>query len=168
MNIPTLKKMVINDLSLLSLPSEFGKNQLILITAAGIISGELPEDSDEEKNDFSSVDVISKFIGKIGTDYKKEYEIPDDQWISGNDGYVVLKNVTIRNGSCTTNVPVLAVFLTKSLLHPSATSTDNVVTCWSRIASSRPATLFSILLCFLNIRFNTFSILSRSFLLYGK
>lgn len=110
MSVPTLKKFLINDLSLLSLPGGFGKNQLILITAAGTISGELINDSDEEKSEFSSADVVAKFIDKAATDYKKEYEIPEDQWLAGNDGCVVLKNVTIRNGSSTTNIPVLAVF----------------------------------------------------------
>lgn len=110
MNVPSLKKILINDLSLLSLPGEFGKNQLVLITAAGTISGELIEKIDGEQKEFSSSDVIAKFIEKVGTDYKKEHEISDEQWIEGNDGYIVLKNVTIRNGSATTNIPVLAVF----------------------------------------------------------
>ena len=111
MNVPTFKKVLINDFSFLSLPSdEIGNNQLILITAAGTIIGELINDSDEEKSEFSSTDFIAKFIENTATDYKKEHEIPEDQWLTGNDGCVVLKNVTIRNGSSTTNLPVLAVF----------------------------------------------------------
>ena len=109
MDMPTLKKTLIHNLSAFSIPSELGMNQLILITAAGTITGELLTTSDEE-NELTSVNIITQYIKKVGTTYKQDYEIPEQQELAGNDGYIILKNVTIQNGSSKTTVPVLAVF----------------------------------------------------------
>ena len=70
-------------------------NELILVTAAGLISGKLVATTDD---DLDAVNVLATLSSKFTNDYREDHDIPVDAILDGNDGYISLENVTIRNG----------------------------------------------------------------------
>ena len=107
MNIPTLKKYLIQQMSVFPDVPPFSpeKSKVILVTAAGIIEGKLLQSNSEDNE--------GDFLGKMICGFSDEYEkkiLKDGQTLSGNDGFILLSNVTIRNGAIKNDMPLLTVF----------------------------------------------------------
>lgn len=86
----SLKRYLINSLSGLS----SDKNKLVFITAAGIISGYLSEINDKS-NIRTASGSMSMTAGTLLDDYEKNIQSLKD--INENDGFILLKDVTINN-----------------------------------------------------------------------
>lgn len=106
---PSLKKHMIISMCDLLDTEAFRNNQVNLITPLGIISGKPFKYSDKDKPQ-SAEDILSKVEEEIANEYKKTYSIEPP--LPGNDGFVVLENVTIRrNGSnISTKMSLLTIF----------------------------------------------------------
>lgn len=109
MNLPSLKKVLIQKYSFLATTDELGNNNLILLTATGIISGKAIQDVPEDQ-DLSSDDVMSKISLEIAKQYRADNGIGDGESLTGNDGFICLKDVQIISGTKTINLPFLTVF----------------------------------------------------------
>ena len=88
------------------------KNDLILTTSAGIISGKLPSEQeiDDEKSLYG---VLYKICNNTKEEYLKNISSTDSEpVIVGNDGYIILKDVKIRSTSSNTitHMPFMVVF----------------------------------------------------------
>lgn len=103
----SLKKNTI--LSFSRIPSIKGmeNNDVILITAAGAISGTLIKETYAD-NDIEGILNTAATNSAIG--YRKERGIADNVPLDGNDGFITLKDVTIRNGNTVLRQPFLCVF----------------------------------------------------------
>lgn len=99
------KDLILQFAALASEPAS-PSNHLVLLTSAGIITGDIILD-DEKDPDVSS---LTKFTTDTAMDYRKEYQLPDDSHLDGNDGCICLKNVTINLSRVTTHIPFLSVF----------------------------------------------------------
>jgi len=104
----SLKKNIIYSLETLCTLEGLERNQLILFTAAGTIYGDVVVNDDDVADHVTSENLLQKIIEQSTKTYKEENGI--DGPVSGNDGYVFLKNVTILNGN-RTNIPCLVVFI---------------------------------------------------------
>ena len=106
MDIPSLKKHIIQDYSLIPLYDGMQDHKLILITAAGTIVGTpiLKDDDDE------SALSLAKMTAHYTSDYGEKYSLGDDFKALGNDGFLMIKNVEIINLNQKTHLPFLIVF----------------------------------------------------------
>ncbi|MEG2255099.1 MAG: hypothetical protein RSC33_07215 [Vagococcus sp.] len=109
MNLPSLKKILIQKYAFLTTSDELRANNLILLTAAGTIIGKMILD-DPENQDTSSDNLISKISAEFATQYRTDNGIGDEEYLTGNDGFICLKDVQVISGVKTTNLPFLAVF----------------------------------------------------------
>lgn len=102
MDIPSLKKTLVTCLLDITGDGPLKGNKLILATAAGMIIGEPISDEDvselkvEDLNEPSKVTlkVLTSCAESCSEGYKKAHNV--DYPLSGNDGYVVLKNATLK------------------------------------------------------------------------
>ncbi|MDU7338076.1 MAG: hypothetical protein E7L17_08180 [Clostridium sp.] len=120
MDNPSLKKNIVSHMYS-SLFSEFlESNSLILLTPMGVIKGK-PVDVKEaldkvsKNTDFSklssseiSCGAIAQLTENAADEYQKEFSISFP--LKGNDGYIILKNVTFDNSNKSYNLPALVVF----------------------------------------------------------
>lgn len=110
----SLKKDVIFNISNLSRLEELKSNQIILITALGIIKGELSEYeylADDKKPDLDNSNFLDFVVDDTVKNYRKEVGLPNNEPLDGNDGVIVLKNVQIiSGGNVGLNIGRLAVF----------------------------------------------------------
>ena len=80
----------------------FKENSVILLTAAGMISGKLIEKSDLESFDQTDKSALSTFtVSTITQKSKEEFDKQSDSElnVTGNDGYIILKDVHVTNVS---------------------------------------------------------------------
>jgi len=98
----TLKKNIITSYGAIPFVEGMERNELILFTAAGRIHGTMPKDDTDS--------YIVRVIGELAQDYRDERKIPDDVLLDGNDGFLILENVTLYKDSTTINFPSLTVF----------------------------------------------------------
>jgi flagellar hook-basal body complex protein FliE len=115
MKISKKKYMVLN-LALAVQHEELEKNKLILTTAIGVIVGtpEIPkDDGDAESKSIdessSSQSIAIKLIDVVSKNYKEATGV-EEEAKSESDGFILLKDVTIKSSSAQFNLPVLAVF----------------------------------------------------------
>lgn len=108
MKKPSLKKFMIRNYEKLPGTKDFPYHKLILITAAGMICG-LPvdEEADKEKDEIGP---LFQQNHKLYHDYRKENDIPEDQTLPGNDGYIMLKDVSIMANNQITRLSSMVVF----------------------------------------------------------
>lgn len=106
----SLKKHIINSLSNLSSdkPGELiGSNKLVFVTAAGIISG-YPCEINSKSNP-STLQGLMSMLASISLDgYEENIQSLKD--INENDGFILLKDVTINNGPSTFSTPSFFLF----------------------------------------------------------
>ena len=106
----SLKKHIINSLSNLSSdkPGELiGSNKLVFVTAAGIISG-YPCEINSKFNP-STLQGLMSMLASISLDgYEENIQSLKD--INENDGFILLKDVTINNGPSTFSTPSFFLF----------------------------------------------------------
>lgn len=114
MNIASLKKSVILGMANATTVDMFKENSVILLTAAGMISGKLIEKSDLESFDQTDKSALSTFtVSTITQKSKEEFDKQSDSElnVTGNDGYIVLKDVHVTNLSGQTmSLGALTVF----------------------------------------------------------
>lgn len=103
------KTMILNHYHMLSLENEPIKdNQLILVTPLGLIFGKpinFENEDDIDKNKVVFAAILDELNSQFLEDLKK-----DNRELDPNDGYILLQDVTIRNGNTTSNIPLLTVF----------------------------------------------------------
>lgn len=102
MNIASLKKSVILGMANATTVDMFKENSVILLTAAGMISGKLIEKSDLESFDQTDKSALSTFtVSTITQKSKEEFDKQSDSElnVTGNDGYIILKDVHVTNVS---------------------------------------------------------------------
>lgn len=89
-NMPSLKRTLVNSVAYGTLKHYKG-NEVILLTPAGILSGEFvecPESAAGLKSE--SAEFQTMMLLELSTQYKDEHQI---QKVDGNDGFLPLKNV---------------------------------------------------------------------------
>lgn len=106
MDIPSLKKFMIRHYEQVPGSKDFEYHKLILVTAAGMICG-TPVSEDEDNQE---VGALFEKNHQMYLDYRKSYSIPDKMPLPDNDGYIMLKDVTIMAGNQNTRLNSLAVF----------------------------------------------------------
>lgn len=99
----TLKKYVTTEFASMAFNAK--NDHLVLVTSAGIIMGD-PAISEETDSATSSLVDISK---DIAGEYRKNNNIPDSP-LDGNDGFICLKNVTVKSPHTTSHFSFLIVF----------------------------------------------------------
>ena len=119
MDKPTLKKTMIQGYCFALTTKEFLNNYLILVTAWGTIMGKPVLDDELENSEVLNIvdekltnQGMLKFIStmqtEIGNNYREDYKVTFP--LPENDGYMFLKDVTIKNLNATYNFPFLTVF----------------------------------------------------------
>ena len=86
----TLKKKIIRALSTVTDAEALKKNEVIITTAFGLISGKVYNGDNSETED-----IATKFVADLTNGIAEAY---GQENIEGNDGYIFLKDVTIRAG----------------------------------------------------------------------
>lgn len=94
------KYLIANASSLASLGYQEGAT-LNLITASGIISG-LPLTNED--------DFFFGYVREVVKNYKDDNNLPTDYIPEGNDGFILLKDATVRSGDLTFTTGSIAVF----------------------------------------------------------
>ena len=99
----TLKKTIIMGLATATELEALRDNKLILVTPFGVVSG-YACDKENVNQDEVGASLLTALTEKMVDDFGKEN-------IDGNDGYLILSDVTIRAaGNMTYNIPNLIVF----------------------------------------------------------
>lgn len=113
MDKPTLKKTMISSLFLSLKEPAFKDNKLQIVTSFGIIEG-LPFNPDDPNLEYEKK-VFFDFVSGIAKVYLED--LPAESNIDGNDGYLLLKDVVLRNFSSknVTNLQTLVVFFDQIL-----------------------------------------------------
>lgn len=83
-------------------------NRLIIFTAAGTFLG-TPVYKETEK-DNESVKIMNSFVYGAAEDYRKENNLPADQPLDGDDGCIILSDVTLITGGSQYSIPVATIF----------------------------------------------------------
>lgn len=96
----SLKKIMCANFTALSSLKEMEGNKVYFLTSFGMVSGRYsPNEPDENKICLSTL--AKNFFNELSEDEKKA---------SGNDGYILLKDVEISNGSLTFSFPEFMLF----------------------------------------------------------
>lgn len=103
MDRPSLKKEIIGTISAATSMVELKGNSVVLIASAGMITGSFPQEDSVAKES-----AFSEMVGKVADRYKETYGI--DSLVPGSDGYIILDDVSIRNGASNIHMPQLVVF----------------------------------------------------------
>ena len=115
----SLKKHIIKSLSNLSSDN----NKLVFITAAGIISGYLLKINDTS-NIMTASGNMSMIAGSLLNDY--DQNIQSLKNINENDGFIPLRDVTIKQGISTFSEPSFFLFYDQVI----AMTIENLETPW--------------------------------------
>lgn len=108
MKKPSLKKFMIRNYEKLPGSKEFPYHKLILITAAGMICG-MPVDEDEDREK-EEIGTLFQQNHESYQKYRRENDIPEHQTLPGNDGYIMLKDVSIMANNQITRLNSMVVF----------------------------------------------------------
>lgn len=106
MNKPTIKGYMIRNFSFLANVEELGHgNNVILMTAFGLITGNIMMPNSDESNNATLANLTNKFYEDYTAEFPDESRIPFD-------GYVTLENVVVHSHNGTTyHLPYLMVFI---------------------------------------------------------
>jgi hypothetical protein len=115
MDRPSLKKDIVSMLSYATDTEELGKNDVVIITAFGIVSGRIPHIADpedpKESDDSEEPGLLDKITEELVKKYRERHGIGKDEKLPGNDGCLALKDVSIRTAANNTfNLPELIIF----------------------------------------------------------
>ena len=102
----SLKKEIINSLSISPTVEGMSENKVTLVTAAGLITGipAVPPFSDK------GVEFMDGLLKNLTNSYRTENSITANTRLDGNDGFVALTEVTLTSGNSVTSMNYLAVF----------------------------------------------------------
>lgn len=101
----TLKKDLIAKYAMLPRTDDLKNNKLVIVTAAGIIQGNLVSNETE-----SSIEIMKAITNKFIDDYREESNIPKGALLDGNDGCLLLEDVMLTCGSTVFPFQFLTVF----------------------------------------------------------
>ena len=101
----SLKKELITRFCALSTVEGLESNRVVLLTPAGMIIGDLITENEETETN----SLLSNFSYDIAHGYREENNLPDNP-LDGSDGFLCLKNVSIKSGTATFNIPYMNVF----------------------------------------------------------
>lgn len=108
MKKPSLKKFMIRNYEKLPGTKEFPYHKLILVTAAGMICG-MPVNEDEDAEN-EEIGTLFEQNHRLYHDYRVQNDIPAHQTLPGNDGYIMLKDVSIMSNNQITRLNSMVVF----------------------------------------------------------
>lgn len=103
MNIPSCKKAIIRSLACVSLTESGRDEDVILLTAAGLLSGHVPKEGSDPMD-------YAELLHKLSEQYKKDQAIDPDARLPGDDGYFVLSDARLINGANTLSLGNFVVF----------------------------------------------------------
>lgn len=106
MDIPSLKKHIIQEYGFVPSYENLQDYKLVLITANGTITGKPVLKDDEDETAFELSNITKNFV----SDYKETYSLEKDKQAPGNDGFIMIKDVKIVNLNHVTHLPFLIVF----------------------------------------------------------
>ncbi len=106
----SLKKDMIVSYAMLTELDMFKSNKLLLVTAAGIITGYLTNSSKHDDDTTLSALALTTVNKQINTRYKEQLSMPLEQLLDGNDGFISLEDVTLLSGDKQSVMPFLNVF----------------------------------------------------------
>ncbi len=103
MDHPSLKKEVITALSFAPKLESLRDNDVVFLTAFGVLTGRVPPED--------TTNLLLSLSDEITKRYKTKAGIGEGERIPGNDGFIVLENVSIRTSSgATFNLKELILF----------------------------------------------------------
>ena len=108
MNIPSIKKHIVSGLSFGVSKEEMKGNALYILASAGVIMGTLIDEIDYTDK-IDSTNFLPHATRALVDSYRKEYSLEDVKF-GGNDGYLILKDVTVVQGANKFNFGNLIVF----------------------------------------------------------
>lgn len=103
----SLKKFLINSFAQMPCIEGMKDNKLLLVTAAGTIYGTLVTSVGDTVD---TVNLLTSASERMASTYCEKNGISHNFFLDGNDGYIPLKDVTIRNGNTESTMPFLCVF----------------------------------------------------------
>lgn len=102
----SLKNYIIRGIATIPSIEGMEKNKIILVTSCGLIIGEIFKST----NDLSLSNAFFTAVDTIASTYLENNKLSPDFIPDGNDGYILLKNVTIKNTTGDIALPTLCVF----------------------------------------------------------
>ncbi len=102
MNYPSMKKMMICDLSMVPEVEALKDNEIILVTPAGVLIGN-PVDTE-------NLGIVATLAKTVADKHREDLKVDLNTLSPGNDGYLALRNVQLRTGAATYNFEELLVF----------------------------------------------------------
>jgi len=101
--VETLKKQIVRTIAAAMQAEGMEQNKVIILTAGGLIAGTV-----YSEENFSKTDLSHCLVPGLAEAAVKDY---DTSILDGNDGYLPLSDVTIKNGpNNSMKVPSLIVF----------------------------------------------------------
>lgn len=105
----SLKKDIINKLSVLPKLEGLEQNKIILATSIGLVTGRLP--NEEEFSDSTNPQYVPLNVCSNAADeYRNKLALSEKAELPGNDGCIYLVDVVIKSSEHTYSLPFLALF----------------------------------------------------------
>lgn len=112
MNKYTLKKHIIFSLARATLLDDFKDSKIMLITSGGTIVGTVCNLKDaKDTSDCPSSEYFASLTNQLAKGYREDMGLNPGEPTEGNDGFIILKDVEVTNGSSKTKSNTLVVFL---------------------------------------------------------
>ena len=110
MGIPSIKKHIISNLAAATnIPScDFDKNEIVLVTAYGLITGKLSKLIQDGENFDAQKHFLPELINQMSENYIEK--VAAGRSLDGDDGYLILSNAVVSNGSFQYQFGNLVVF----------------------------------------------------------
>ena len=102
MKLPSLKKRLIFSLAFAPTVDELKDQEVFLVTASGMIQG-VPVNTEE-------LGLLAQLADTIAKEHVKDCALEPDAYLPGNDGYIVLRDARVKEGTNTYNFAELIVF----------------------------------------------------------
>lgn len=82
---------------------------LIFITATGVISGKQITEKDLE-NPETNISAVFSFCQDTAINYRKILQLSNDDTLPGDEGYIVLKDVSVQASDASIKMPFAVIF----------------------------------------------------------
>lgn len=102
----TLKKYLAFSYYSLPLIDSLKDHKLVLVTPAGVIMGSPIAKNESDDSISGLATVATDFV----SDYRTKYSLDPEKPLDGNDGFLILKDVTLQSGTSTHHFDILNVF----------------------------------------------------------
>lgn len=105
----TVKKNIVCGFTELLSSGNLKNHKLILFTSAGMITG-LPVTEEDINNEDSVASGFATLCKREVEFYKTENNLTESDYLPGNDGYFMLKDVEISTSVRNITIPIMIVF----------------------------------------------------------